>query len=86
MRVSLAATFFAIRDRVFSLSLAAAAGDPTRALVFGRSDRGRPHVVGVPACRLDLNVSHHGAVVVLAAVAPEFESENPPSGEIKVTG
>ena len=46
-------------------------GEPTRDLVFGRSDRGRPVVTGIPADRLDFNVSHHGPLVVLGAVAPE---------------
>ena len=46
-------------------------GEPTRDLVFGRSDRGRPAVTGIPAGRLDFNVSHHGPLVVLGAVAPE---------------
>ena len=51
--------------------------------MFGRSDRGRPTVTGVSSGRLDLNVSHHGPLVVLAAVAaaPECgaieEDENP---------
>ena len=60
-------------------------GKPTRDLVLGRSDRGRPAVVGIPAGRagLDLNVSHHGPLVVLAAVAQECGGEDnyPSAGE-----
>ena len=60
-------------------------GEPTGDLVLGRSDRGRPAVVGIPAGRagLDLNVSHHGPLVVLAAVAQECGGEDnyPSAGE-----
>ena len=53
-------------------------GLPTRDLVFGRSDRGRPLLTGpvaaaASAVRLDLNVSHHGPLVVLAAVAADAQ-------------
>ena len=51
-------------------------GEPTRDLVFGRSDRGRPVIPGIPAGRLDFNVSHHGPLVVLAAVAPECGADD----------
>ena len=61
-------------------------GLPTRDLVFGRSDRGRPLLTGVAAAasavRLDLNVSHHGPLVVLAAVAADAqECGEHPSGK-----
>ena len=58
---------------------------PTRDLVFGRSDRGRPLLTGAAASsavRLDLNVSHHGPLVVLAAVAADAqECGEHPSGK-----